>query len=354
MRGAVAELSKALVSLFDMIRSDRSDQRARIAELEAELAAAQERIAVLDPQSVAAPAGPDPSDFDQLREAAERLRERTQELVQQAGTPADDADLDVESDLDFGDPPAADAEGHGLAGGGDLGAPGVLRIFPGALMEVAAGDLDVENDLDLDVEEPRRAVARGMQVADVERFDTPETGGSLAGGGLSTASRDGSSSDPAPGERAATARFSGLHAVPEPIELQPRPARKRRRSLRRRKIDARKLRGVDPSASLRAMVSAIPALWTAGCRIDLVVALTDGDALKIRGGDLVPLEVTSVESGTPAQATITATSAQVVPLFGRLELTDDQSPPMIHGQRRQADLLVGWIDRAQRLSAEPL
>ncbi len=102
------------------------------------------------------------------------------------------------------------------------------------------------------------------------------------------------------------------------------------------------------------MVGAVDQLWTAGCAIDLVIAFTDGGALKVSGGDRTPLRVEEVEPGTPARCTITATRRQLVPLFGRLELTGEESAPLIHGSRRDADLLAGWIDRAQRLPVSPL
>ena len=102
------------------------------------------------------------------------------------------------------------------------------------------------------------------------------------------------------------------------------------------------------------MVGAINPLWTAGCNLDLVLALTDGSTLRVAGGDTSPLRVEDVEPGTRARTTITATREQLVPLFGRLELTSEQSAPLIHGSRRDADLLVGWIDRAQKLEVEPL
>lgn len=141
---------------------------------------------------------------------------------------------------------------------------------------------------------------------------------------------------------------------PAPIVVEPRVARRRKGRLRRRRIDARKLAAVEPASALRAMVSSIDHVWTAGHSVDLVVALTDGGTLHVYGGDRDPLTVADVKPGTSARATVTVASAQVVPLFGRLDLTDEQSAPLIHGSRRDADLLVGWIDRAQRLEAQPL
>ncbi len=102
------------------------------------------------------------------------------------------------------------------------------------------------------------------------------------------------------------------------------------------------------------MVAAIDPLWTAGCPIDIVVALTDGGAIQVRGGDHDPLTVREVRPGTSARCTVTATRSQVVPLFGRLAVDGEPSTPLIHGSRRDADLLVGWLDRAQRLPVRPL
>lgn len=398
MRGAVSELSRALARLFEMIRADRADQRDRIAELERALATAQARVAELESGEVEveapieAPAG---SDFDQLRVAAERLRRRTEQMVQEAGTPAAEARREEEARVeaarravdasiaeDESDAAVEPATGDASATGGlanqslpvtpvhdePFGEPGILRVFPGAVLGRGQGaaddDLDVESDLELD-EAPRQAVATRAVPAAEPAWNRPSAMADVAPSDPS----DGSVADAA--SAAATRADAGSEAVddaageverpqpqlvrrPEPVAVAPRSARKRRAALRRRRIDARKLAGVDPGAALRAMVGSIDPVWTAGCPLDLVVALTDGGAMRIAGGDLQPLRVEEVEPGAPARSTVTATSAQVVPLFGRLALSDEQSAPLIHGTRRDADLLVGWIDRAQRLAAEPL
>ncbi|MDQ8046236.1 MAG: hypothetical protein REI11_16640 [Patulibacter sp.] len=377
MRGAVSELSRALARLFEMIRADRADQSSRIAELEHALQVARARVAELEGVEIAEDhAAPDPSDFDALRGAAARLRARTEEIVRSAGTPADEAArveetpppvpveladageaerleaarraveesiaaealaAATESVEDIDDPRTTEAATLPPAPVHDepFGQPGVLRVFPGAVLRKdVAEDLDIESELVFD-EEPRRVAAAAPIPADEPptAFDEPATPPVAA-------------SEP---QRPALS----VRPRPEPIPVLPRPAR-RRRGLRRRRIDARKLRGVDPAAALRAMVTSIDDLWTAGNPLDLVVALTDGGTLHVTGGDRVPLRVEDVPAGTSGRCTVTATSAQIVPLFGRLDLDDTQSAPLIHGSRRDADLLVGWIDRAQRIAAQPL
>lgn len=383
MRGAVSELSRALARLFEMIRADRSEQRDRIAELERALATAQARVQELETGEPAA-AGPAANDFDQLREAAERLRRRTEQIVQEAGTPADEARREEEARVEAARSAVQASLAEDDAGAVEheervstpmpsrpihdepFGAPGILRIFPGAVLrgDDTEDDIDVESDLGLgDV--PRKAIAQGVPAAPEPTWAQPEAvepehaldseialemevdaleEAHPATDALSNAAETEAAAPPTP----------QLVRRPDPISVAPRPARKRRAALRRRRIDARKLAGVDPGAALRAMVGAIDPIWTAGCPLDLVVALTDGGALKIAGGDLEPLRVEEIEPGAPARTTVTATSDQIVPLFGRLSLSDERSAPLIHGSRRDADLLVGWIDRAQRLSAEPL
>ncbi|MBJ7473435.1 MAG: hypothetical protein JHD16_19155 [Solirubrobacteraceae bacterium] len=369
--GAVDELRYALDRLFDLVRTDRADQRARIAELEAALSAAHARIRKLEAGEPVDIPAPPPNDFGQLREAAERLRQRTEELFRDAGPitaeadePADEATaveaasapdgltMEVAASLDQPEDEAQariraarDAVEASIAHDGAVetpepeyfSKPAVLRIFPGATGPDDEVSLDIESELDVDEtadeEELIEAVAVAALPVPEEATDEPPT---------------------AEDEPIAPDASLAPTPRPEPIEIAPRPARKRRASLRRRRIDARKLAGVDPATALRAMVSAIDDIWTAGVTLDLVIALTDGGALKVVGGHNKPLAVLAVKPGTSARTTVTATTAQLVPLFGRLELTDEQSPPLIHGPRRDADLLVGWIDRAQRLDPEPL
>ncbi len=402
MHGAVAELSAALDQLFTLVRTDRAEQRARITELEAALSVAHARIRQLEAgEQLSDIPAPPPNDFGQLREAAERLRQRTEELFRDAGPVTQSAaagvgGLTAESALnvsgagdDEGTPdapadewPATDedaearikaardavelsmAEDHpSTADSAEAEEFAVLRVFPGA-----AGpqddSIDVESDLQL--EEPEEA-KQAMQAVAALPIPVAET---VAGSADTSAGEEPLDADepaideaahaepdaqtvPEPTEPEAPAPGK-LAKRPEPIEIQPRPARKRRAGLRRRRIDARKLAGIDPATALRAMVSAIDDIWTAGVTLDLVIALTDGGSLKVTGGHNQPLSVLAVKPGSPARTTVTATTAQLIPLFGRLELTDEQSPPMIYGPRRDADLLVGWIDRAQRLDAQPL
>lgn len=349
MRSAVSELSRALARLFEMIRTDRREQHGRIAQLERELEAAREQLAALGVEPLVPPA---PNDFDQLRAAAERLRIRTQQLVREATPPADahvDAPAaDAPADSVAAPPPATPEvpeatqppESDDAGDERDL-APlveaGVLRVLPGAAAAPADGDLDVESELPLAREQ---AVAQSVEPpAQPASEPGPEAEPEPVG--------PEAESVPAPQTPAAARR-------PEPISIAPRPARKRRMSARRRRLDARKLTDVEPTAALGSMVGAVQQLWTAGCPLDLVIAFTDGGAVRVTGGDRAPLRVEEVEPGTPARCTITATRRQLVPLFGRLELTGAESAPLIHGSRRDADLLVGWFDRAQRLSPEPL
>lgn len=410
MRAAVSELSRALAMLFEMVRTDRAENRARIAELEAALSEAHARVRQLEAGEQLPMPAPPPNDFGQLREAAERLRLRTEQLVRDAGTPAEahaakeaeeaeaaevaavadsvNADAATEADPLHADPvdePEADqaarieaarkaveaslaedaaaqaeaAEERAAESADEaFGRPGVLRIFPGAVLGPNADeDFDVESELDLG-EEPRRAAAQATPTH--AEPETPARGWPIPSATTADRTPEATTVDapvdpPTAGETASVAAAPPAPPtrVREPISIEPRPARKRR-GLRRRKIDARKLGSVDPETALRAMVSAIDDIWTAGHTLDLIVALTDGSTLKVSGGHTRPLEVHEVEPGTPARSTVTATSAQLVPLFGRLELTGDQSTPLIHGSRGDADLLVGWIDRAQRLTAEPL
>ena len=345
---------------------------------------------------------PSATDFDALRGAAERLRVRTEQLVQAAGTPAQEAARAAAEQAEHAevDEQAADHARHeateqarveaarlaveaSLAeeeaeaarrvadeaaastvlpeqtiSGEPFGKPGILRVFPGAAFSSGADDeFDVESELRLDEAMPRHAIAQHA----VPTLSQP--GPKSAGRSDDRGDADHAPAGPAGAAGVGVDEPTGAEAPQprptpmrrtEPIVVKPCLARKRSGFLRRRRIDARKLKGVDAEAALRAMVSAIDDLWTAGNPLDLVVALTDGSALHISGGDRVPLAVAGVEPGTPARTTVTATTAQVVPLFGRLELTSEQSAPLIHGSRRDADLLVGWIDRAQRLAAEPL
>ena len=397
VQDAVSELSAALDQLFTLVRSDRAEQNARIAELEAALSVAHARIRQLEAgeQLDDIPAPP-PNDFGQLREAAERLRRRTEELFREAGpvsgigapsgdplegaeddtplvgadedaplvatdvpvgaladeTPADPAEARMQAARDAVESSIAD-EHHAVQPDEadepkEFGKPAVLKAFPGtAPLEPTV--IDVESDLQLDGdEEPEaQAAAVALPVPAIEPDPAPEV-----------APDDASSAEPKPeAGSAADAELAEPPVAerrPEPVEIAPRPARKRRAGLRRRRIDARKLASVDPATALRAMVSSIDDIWTTGVTLDLVIALTDGGSLKVSGGHNKPLSVVAVKPGTPARTTVTATTAQLVPLFGRLELTDEQSPPLIHGPRRDADLLVGWIDRAQRLEAPPL
>ncbi len=415
MQDAVGELSAALDQLFALVRSERAEQRARITELEAALSAAHARIRQLEAgeQLDDIPAPP-PNDFGQLREAAERLRLRTEELFREAGPAGaahaahrdDTAPVDVIKTVAsaVGDTPGdtaaeervADDVVDGIAAVEDAGAddlsdveeaaearmraardavessiadehpaahhdepqefgkPAVLQAFPGAAGPGASG-IDVESDLEVDDIHDDLAV-EAAAVLPVPAPPEPEA--------PTQSEPSDAPSDTAPGEPADSETKQGDEPPApsrrpsderaEPVEIAPRPARKRRAGLRRRRIDARKLATVDPATALRAMVSSIDDIWTAGVSLDLVIALTDGGSLKVSGGHNKPLAVVAVKSGTPARTTVTATTAQLVPLFGRLELTDAQSAPLIHGPRRDADLLVGWIDRAQRLEPQPL
>lgn len=404
MQGAVTELSAALDQLFAMVRSDRAEQRARIAELEAALSAAHARIRQLEAGEQLDIPAPPPNDFGQLREAAERLRRRTEELFRDAGPPTAG---DPESDLvtpTAHEPAPAGSEGPAgdedpreaalLADAEDaaearikaardavetsiadehpaahtepieFAKPGVLHIVPGTADHDPVA-IDVECDLAFDDEGEDEAVAAAVVLPvptpderDGERAQQGEPSEPVhqAEPGEPAAEQ---SAEPEPESGAAESRPATVEQrAPEqrhePVEIAPRPARKRRAGLRRRRIDARKLASVDPATALRAMVSAIDDIWTAGVTLDLVIALTDGGSLKVAGGHTKPLSVVAVKPGTPARTTVTATTAQLIPLFGRLELTDEQSAPLIHGPRRDADLLVGWIDRAQRLEPQPL
>lgn len=360
MRSAVSELSRALARLFEMIRTDRREQHGRIAQLERELEAAREQLAALGVEPLVPPA---PNDFDQLRAAAERLRIRTQQLVRDAELPADEPVTDAPAPA----PPRADDEEHDaeLGASGEPEAPlapvveaGVLRVLPGAAADPVDADLEVESELPLAREQ---AVAVPVRPADEDAApaEVADRGAVPSGGEASGDDRPGSEPTPeavveddAP--TPAAEQPAPTAARPEPIAIAPRPERKRRFSARRRRLDARKLTDVEPTAALGSMVGAVQQLWTAGCPLDLVIAFTDGGAVLVTGGDRAPLRVEEVEPGTPARCTITATRRQLVPLFGRLELTDAESAPLIHGSRRDADLLVGWFDRAQRLSPEPL
>lgn len=404
------ELRLALDRLFDLVRTERAEARAEIAELEAALATANARIRQLEAgEPLEAPAPP-PNDFNQLREAAERLRQRTQELFRDAGAVPqgvgehpDDAEAAavtpaeaiaqitaIPSDhaSDAAAPDEADADSSGDAA--DTGEtekaeiasieaftkPTVLRVFPGPAGPEDDPELDVESDLGIedDMLEPQieeddappaeqrvTAAAEAPVVGSLPVEDElPDAGDDRTGGASDDAAQDADAHAAAPADAhpAADRAAAEDHVSPadraEPIEIAPRPARKRRAGLRRRRIDARKLEDVDPATALRAMVTSIDEVWTANVTLDLAIALTDGGTLKVTGGHNRPLAVNWVEPGTPARSTVTATTSQLVPLFGRLELTGDQSAPLIHGPRRDADLLVGWIDRAQRLSPEPL
>ena len=401
--GAVGELRTALDRLFELIRSERAEGRARVAELEAALSVAHARIRQLEAgEELEAPAPP-PNDFGQLREAAERLRQRTQQLVRDAGA-ADGAEVEGELALapeaPGGRPAADDAEhpeaedrlraardaveaslaeeaeaarGHGAPDDdhaadepAEFGRPAVLQAFPGTTPH-GHREVEVESDLAFaqeaviavpvpqsprpegDEPEPDDTEPEPLD-ADASTTDAP-TGGPDGAPGTDEPGTD----EPRVERRGRGGGRGGEPpSRPEPEAVEPRPARKRRAGLRRRRIDARKLVGVDPATALRAMVAAVDDVWTAGASLDLVIALTDGGALKVSGGHDLPLKVDAVDHGTSARTTVTATTAQLVPLFGRLELTAEQSAPLIHGDRRDADLLVGWIDRAQRLEAQPL
>lgn len=368
----LGELRTALDRLFDLVRAERAEARAEIAELEAALAIANARIRQLEAgEPLEAPAPP-PNDFNQLREAAERLRLRTQELFRDAGavpqelagasadSSADSADAAATGEPESSDPepgepesdePESDAD-TGEAGQAEIASieaftkPTVLRVFPGPAGPEDDPEFEVESDLAIEDDMLDPPV--------VEVDETPaEVDAPLAVELPVPVPADLPVEDELPGEPEDPQPTADDRSV-EPIEIAPRPARKRRAGLRRRRIDARKLEGVDPATALRAMVSAIDDVWTANVTLDLAIALTDGGTLKVTGGHNRPLAVNWVEPGTPARSTITATTAQLVPLFGRLDLTDAQSAPLIHGPRRDADLLVGWIDRAQRLTPEPL
>lgn len=345
MRSAVSELSRALARLFEMIRTDRREQHTRIAQLERELEAAREQLAALGIEPLVPPA---PNDFDQLRAAAERLRIRTEQLVRDAALPESEPTADASEPADEATAPpdhaGDDAEGE-LA---PVVEAGVLRVLPGAADAPVDTDLDVESDLPLAREQavaeaPLPSAPRPTEVAPPEEPPTEEP----------PTDAEPAPEQPAPAEHPAPAE-QPEPVRPEPIAIEPRPARKRRLRPRRRRFDARKLTDVEPTAALGSMVGTIPQLWTAGCGVDLVIAFTDGGAVRVAGGDRSPLRVEEVEPGTPARCTITATRRQLVPLFGRLELTGDESAPLVHGSRRDADLLVGWFDRAQRLPVEPL
>lgn len=371
LRLAVSELSRSLAGLFETVRTERADQRVRIAELEAELARAQAKLTELGQ-----PVGPAADDFDQLRAAAEQLRARTESLVKEAmqagGPPAGEEPVAAEESTSPEQPRAqqlAQAVAERAVAApklpelepdededekeDELPRQAVLTVFPGTvapsrptevpsfdqgggLARAVTGerDLEVESDLDLDPAflDPPEAIAVALPVpAEASDERAPEVS--------------------APSPRQAPAVND--RGAPEPIVLSPKPETKRKR-FRRRRIDARKLSGVEPTAALRAMVDAVEPVWTAGCSIDLIVALTDGATLRVCGGDTELLRVEDVRPGTSARTTVTTTRDQLVPLFGRLALTDEQSAPLIHGSRRDADLLVAWIDRAQRLQPQPL
>lgn len=366
LRFAVSELSRSLATLLETIRTERAQQHAKIADLQAQLARAEARLAELGD----VPAGPAADDFDQLRAAAEQLRQRTEALMREAmesgPLPPEDEDAselaeepavrareaaaaqtpevpEAQASAEAGDASPLDAsdgddelEGNGLAEVAELPPRGaVLKVFPGSPEPLRrAAELAVESELDV-----------AEQRDPFEEFELADdlTSVELPGEPVARSQRPAR----------ASAEAEEPRRTPEPIAVTPRDAR-RRKKLRRRKIDARKLQGVEPTTALRAMVGAINPLWTAGCNLDLVLALTDGSTLRVAGGDTSPLRVEDVEPGTRARTTITATREQLVPLFGRLELTSEQSAPLIHGSRRDADLLVGWIDRAQKLEVEPL
>lgn len=362
----VAELRAALEQLFDLIRAERAGQRAEIAELEAALAQANARIRQLESgQRLEAPAPP-PNDFNQLREAAERLRQRTQELFRDAGapttaeTPPEDGipAAEIEPTESQEDEPAV-AE---IASIEPFAKPSVLRVFPAGpdASEPDEPSLEVENELAVEAvaEPPAPAAPEAPASPEDDLGETVDDELTISADLPIAVELPVEDELPDAADEAAESEAPSTPAAQtpraEPIEVAPRPARKRRAGIRRRRIDARKLEGVDPATALRAMVTAIDDIWTANVTLDLAVALTDGGTLKVTGGHNRPLNVGWVEPGTPARTTITATTAQLVPLFGRLELTNEQSAPLIHGPRRDADLLVGWIDRAQRLSPEPL
>lgn len=383
------ELRTALDRLFDLIRTERAEQRAEIADLEAALATANARIRQLEAgERLEAPAPP-PNDFNQLREAAERLRQRTQELFRDAGAvtalpnaPESDDEVAVEA-VDESPSPAApeppepdaptseDDETAGqeaeIASIEAFTKPTVLRVFPPPAGPEDDPELTIESELTVEqdiVAPPEEPVDDEADVAVAVAAELPNAAELPVEDELPDRPADAEPSPAAaePSPATADAKTAATDATPaapaidrtEPIEIAPRPARKRRGGLRRRRIDARKLASVDPATALRAMVTAVDDIWTANVTLDLAIALTDGGTLKVTGGHNRPLNVGWVEPGTPARTTVTATTAQLVPLFGRLELTADQSAPLIHGPRRDADLLVGWIDRAQRLSPEPL
>lgn len=357
MRSAVSELSRSLARLFEMIRTDRHEQRTRIAQLERELSAMRRQLADLGLEPAPAPA---PNDFDELRAAAERLRLRTEQLVRES-RPAEELTEDaeeIEAPLIGGglgpgapspaDPPPAMPEDApavdeaevsdepGIAPAVEVGLP-VLRVIDGdgedapVVAEVEASEPAILDEPDLEVESDL-PIAQAEAIA----LPAPET------------------EAPAAEAEQPAAFASTSPSRPEPIPLSPRAAAKRGMRPRRRRVDARKLVGVEPAAALGSMVGAVDQLWTAGCAVDLVIAFTDGGALRVSGGDRVPLRLEEVEPGTPARCTITATRRQLLPLFGRLELSGEESAPLIHGNRRDADLLVGWFDRAQRLAVAPL
>jgi hypothetical protein len=395
MRSAVSELSRSLARLFEMIRTDRHEQRGRISQLERELAAVRQQLASLGVEPVAAPA---PNDFDQLRAAAERLRVRTEQLVRDAGDahtrsvglagdPSTQAThLDEPASDAAGAPAASDAErettetaqpeselgGRAEEANGpsavshvpdevdeepaELGVS-VLRVIDGAVdapdapaaEQGPAGDLEVESELPL-----ARAVALGRPSEPAAEGPAPETDPTPADASRTAPAAAAPTAPASPEPEPVIEPPARPASRPEPVAIEPRAAYKRRRGVRRRRVDARKLVGVEPTAALGSMVGAVDALWTAGCAVDLVVAFTDGGALRVSGGDRTSLRIEEVEPGTPARCTITATRRQLIPLFGRLELTAEESAPLIHGSRRDADLLVGWFDRAQRLPVEPL
>lgn len=357
MRSAVSELSRALARLFEMIRTDRREQHGRIAQLERELEAAREQLAALGVEPLVPPA---PNDFDQLRAAAERLRIRTEQLVRDAALPGEEAAEEPEAEaVAAPSPPAAEPETPerpdaqepeeetGLA---PLVDAGVLRVLPGAADAPVDSDLDVESELPLAKEQAIAVPVRETPTKTaVDETAEPGETAAEAEPGAETSEAAGAAPSAQPEPEAPTSAVR-----PEPIPIGPRAARKRRLGARRRRFDARKLTDVEPTSALGSMVGAIPQLWTAGCPVDLVIAFTDGGAVRVAGGDRAPLRVEEVEPGTPARCTITATRRQLVPLFGRLELTGEESAPLIHGSRRDADLLVGWFDRAQRLAVDAL
>lgn len=322
MRDAVIELSHAVARLLEMVREDRVEQRERVAALEAEIATLrghleQAREAGFRPHEEEPLSG---SDFDRLRIAAEELRASTERLVRDsaasraAGPSPDEASPAREAEAEQA-PPAA-----------------VLRVFPGTGA--------IEGPSLAEQEAAEQAVA-----AAAEPVDETRPGGADGDDGDDAATNE---HVPEPPAAVALAR--------QVVTISPRPGRRRGLALRRRRIDARRLTGIEPAAALRTLLGGVDPRWTAGRKVHLTLALTDGETLEITGGDgeaLTLREIAGDGAKTP-DSVIVASSGQLVPLFGRLALTGAEPAPELRGPRRDADLVVGWIDRAQRLEPAPL